>query len=417
MHYCSICTYPINHPLNLTFNKDMQCSGCQIHKEKYNINWSKRLENLKKIVLLYRNKKQNYFDCVIPVSGARDSYFTVYVAKEILKLKPFLVNYNTHYNTEIGFRNLSYLKTLHGLNYLNLTIKPQTIKKITKYTLENFGNIYWHCIAGQTVFPVQIAVKMKIPLIIWGAHQGVDQVGMYSHLDEVEMSRRYRRDHDLFNNEAEILLQKSSLKKEDLHNFIYPADKEIQDVGVKGIYLNNYFQWDSKIQNEKMIKDYSLETLVQNRTFDKYQNIDCLMHSNVHDLFKLRKFGYSIVSDHCSREIRLGRLTRKEAMYLIDYYRFKKPKYENYFCKWANIDKKKLDYFYDKFTNYDIWKKKEKKLELKEDFVSDEVKFDKNKKKKVINILNKLNYLDSSRGKKGTLYKIPKLFSKGFGNE
>ena len=68
------------------------------------------------------------------------------------------------------------------------------------------GSIYWHCIAGQTVFPVQIACKFKIPLIIWGAHQGVDQVGMFSHTDEVEMTRKYRKEHDLMGYEAEDLL-------------------------------------------------------------------------------------------------------------------------------------------------------------------------------------------------------------------
>ncbi|MEI2676960.1 MAG: hypothetical protein V9G29_03365 [Burkholderiaceae bacterium] len=67
------------------------------------------------------------------------------------------------------------------------------MKKITRATLRDFGSDYWHCLAGQTVFPVQTAVRYRIPLILWGAHQGLEQVGMYSHEDEVEMTRRHRQ--------------------------------------------------------------------------------------------------------------------------------------------------------------------------------------------------------------------------------
>jgi hypothetical protein len=89
---------------------------------------------------------------------------------------------------------------------MTLTVNPETVKKITRATIRKMGSIYWHCIAGQTVYPVQVAVKFKIPLIIWGAHQGLDQVGMFSHLDEVEMTRKYRKEHDLMGFEAEDLI-------------------------------------------------------------------------------------------------------------------------------------------------------------------------------------------------------------------
>ena len=47
-------------------------------------------------------------------------------------------------------------------------INPNVVKAITRETLQRFGNPYWHCIAGETVYPVQMAVMLKIPLIIWG---------------------------------------------------------------------------------------------------------------------------------------------------------------------------------------------------------------------------------------------------------
>ena len=113
------------------------------------------------------------------------------------------------------------------INYFD--IKPQTVKKITKATIKKMGSIYWHCIAGQTVFPVRIAYDLKFSLIIWGAHQGIDQVGMYSHHDEVEMTRKYRKEHDLLGYEAEDLLGYQGLTKSDLENFFIPQMKKLKE--------------------------------------------------------------------------------------------------------------------------------------------------------------------------------------------
>ena len=103
-------------------------------------------------------------------------------------------------------------------------VNPKKVKKITKNTLINLKNMYWHVLAGQSVFPVQTSIDYKIPLIIWGAHQGIEQVGMYSHLHNVEMTRRYRKDHDLQGLEAEDLIKSyQDINEEDIHEYIYPS--------------------------------------------------------------------------------------------------------------------------------------------------------------------------------------------------
>jgi len=173
------------------------------------------------------------------------------------------------------------------------------------------GSIYWHSIAGQTVFPVQIACKFKIPLIIWGAHQGLDQVGMFSHEDRVEMSRKYRHEHDLMGFEAEDLLNGfEGLAESEVSAFIYPDDSEVAAVGVRGVYLNNYMFWNSRLQHEAMIRSYKYESKTQTRTFDSYSNSSCWNYSDLHDFIKLIKHGFGKVLDHVSREIRLNQMTK-----------------------------------------------------------------------------------------------------------
>ncbi len=360
MKYCTRCVYPANHPLNLTFDKRGVCSGCLIHEEKDSLDWGERLQRLKMIASSYKNTSGNNYDCIVPVSGARDSYFIVHTVVKELGLRPLLVTYNKQYNTERGIRNLAYLRTIFGCDLMTFTVDPHKVKKITRATLHKMGSMYWHCIAGQTVFPVQVAVRFKIPLIIWGAHQGVDQVGMFSHTDEVEMTRRYRKDHDLMGFEAEDLVDESmNVNPDDIEPFVYPHNKEIEKVGVRGIYLNNYIRWDSKAQHEEMIRSYGYESAEQTRTFDTYNDVDCFHYSDIHDDIKFRKWGYGKVVDQVAREIRLKRLTREEGIAMIQKYQIRAPKTLRLFLDWIGMTQDGFEYQTDQHRDPHIWSQNE----------------------------------------------------------
>ena len=207
MKFCKRCLYSTDHPLGIVLDNDGICSGCRIHEEKNKLDWNFRKDKLQRLLKDYKTKKGFTYDCIVPVSGSNDSFFIMHLVKNILGLNPLMVTYNKYYNTPLGIRNLALLRSSFNSDILVQNINPLSVKKITKETLRRFGSIYWHCLAGQTVFPVQIAVKYKIPLIIWGAHQGIEQVGMFSHEDEVEMTRRYRKNHDLMGFEADDLIE------------------------------------------------------------------------------------------------------------------------------------------------------------------------------------------------------------------
>jgi N-acetyl sugar amidotransferase len=356
MKFCKRCLYSENHPLNIVFDEEGICSGCRVHEEKDLLDWVSRGEKLGKLLDGYRNQSGNNYDCIIPVSGARDSYFIVHTIKNIYGMNPLLVTYNKQYNTDVGVRNLANLRILFDCDIISLTVNPETVKKITRASIRKLGSIYWHCLAGQTVFPVQSSVRFKIPLIIWGAHQGVDQVGMFSHLDEVEMTRKYRKEHDLMGFEAEDLISEfDNINEQDIIQFKYPDDKEIERIGVRGIYLNNYIRWDSKSQHEKMIRLYDYETNEQTRTFDTYNDVDCFNYSDVHDYIKFIKHGYGKVTDHASREIRLRRMTREQGIEMVREYTSKRIKNLSLFLKWIGISENSFYYLIDQHRNKQIW--------------------------------------------------------------
>jgi N-acetyl sugar amidotransferase len=360
MRFCSRCLYGSHHPLNITFDDAGVCSGCRVHEEKDRLDWGQRADRLRGILDAYRNRSGNNYDCVVPVSGARDSYFIVHTLKHVYGMNPLLVTYNKHYNTDVGIRNLANLRIRFDSDIMTLTVNPETVKRITRATLRRLGSVYWHCLAGQTVFPVQVAVKLKIPLIIWGVHQGIDQVGMYSHLDEVEMTRKYRKEHDLMGLEAEDLIGEfDGISETDIVQYRYPDNREIERVGVRGIYLNNYIRWDSRAQHEEMIRQFGYETMPQSGTFDTYNDVDCWNYSDVHDYIKYLKHGYGKVTDHACREIRLRRMTREEGISLVPNYELRMPRNLRKFLAWLGMTENGFHYIVDQHRNPAFWARDE----------------------------------------------------------
>lgn len=317
MRFCSRCLYSEIHPLGINFDKNNICTGCRVHEEKDNLDWAVRKNKLHSMLDCYRGRNYTKYDCVVPVSGGRDSFYIVHLVKNVYGLNPLLVTYNKHYNTKAGIYNISRLRTSFGCDIFTLTINPELVRRIMRASLSLKGSFHWHVLAGQTVLPIQMAVRMNIPLIVWGAHQGIEQVGMFSHLDEVEMTRRYRKEHDLMGLEAEDLVDYGGLTERELLPFFYPSDLQIRRTGVRGIYLGNYHRWDSKSQHESMVTIHHQYQGQLNRTFDTYNDVDDMYYTNMHDLIKVYKYGYGKVVDDSCREIRFGRLTRSEAINLI----------------------------------------------------------------------------------------------------
>ena len=117
---------------------------------------------------------------------------------------------------------------------------------------------------------------------------------MFSHYDDVEMTRRYRKNHDLMGVEAENLIETSdNLKESDIFQYFYPDDYELNKNGTRGIYLGNYIRWDVKKQHELMIKLFKYKTYSFNRTMDCYDFVDSFNYMNLHDKIKLYKHGFS----------------------------------------------------------------------------------------------------------------------------
>ncbi len=352
MRYCRKCVYPENARPHIHFDEDGICSGCRAFEARTSaaskIDWNERWEALKALLSQYaaaQRKKGNPYDCIIPVSGGKDSHYQVHVIRTLLGYRPLLVSYNHSFNTALGLRNLANLIDRFDVPLVRFTTPPGAAIRLAKYMLKRVGDITWHYHAGIMTFPVQAAIQYDVPLIIWGEEGFSELVGMHNFDDQVEFTKKKRQEHSMRGIEPEDLLANPTcpLTAYELAPFMYPSDKDIDRVGVRGIYLSNYIPWDARTQTEFVIRELGFESAQErDRTFNIYAKTDCMFANGLHDYLKYLKFGYGRATDDASNEIRHGRMTRDEGVAMVEKYDHARPADMDTFLEMADMTETEL---------------------------------------------------------------------------
>lgn len=390
MDYCSKCVYPANTAIDIKIDSSGTCAGCRYFKDMENIDWESREKKLKKILDKYRNPNAPY-DCIIPVSGGKDSHYQTHLIKEVYKLKPLLVTFNHLCSPWIGIKNMYNLVDKLKVDHIRFTPNPEIVKKLMKYTLKKRGDLCWFCQTGVVTVPIQVAVNYKIPLIIWGEHGWSHLFGTKSFEDEVEFSVEERK--KLFMrglSVEEVLKDNPDIALRDLNWVIYPEQSEIDKIGVRGIYLGNYIKWNQKELTEFVVKKYGFTTRPKARTYNTYADADCHLCSGSNDYLKYLKFGYGRTTDHASQDIREGRITREEGIKLVKKYDHLRPEDLDELLKELNMTEEEFLKCVEPFRDKRVWEKNSKGEWVKKTSIDPENKVDP---KGVEKIEEKLNFV------------------------
>ena len=359
MIWCKKCVYP-EIAIDFSFDRNGICSGCRSKEQANKLNEKKSINELKNLVKKYRNNLG--YDCIIPVSGGKDSYFQTYYVKEKLKLNPLLVTYNTHNYIETGLENLKNMREVFNVDHIFFTPSLKVVKELNRIGFFAAGDPNWHCHAAITSLPFIVAVKYKIPLIFWGEH-ALDINGKNLVSEKIEFTKREREEKDLRGFRVEDFIKKSKfLKKRDVQWLFFPSDEEINNLGVRGIYIGNYVKWNG-LSNYKLAKKFGFKIPKKKfqRTYRQYSNIDDRYENGLHDYLKFIKFGYGRATDHASRDIRNGLMTRNQGIKMVKKYDSVIPDDLYYWLKYVNISEKLFWKHCDKIRDPRVWKKKNKK--------------------------------------------------------
>jgi N-acetyl sugar amidotransferase len=357
IQFCTKCVYPGVAATPLTFDQDGVCSGCRTHEEQKSVDWAARERMFRELCDDYRSRDGKRHDCLIPVSGGKDSFYQVHLLKKVYGMNPLLVTYNENNETEVGKRNIQRMKEVFGCDYINVTPSIDALKKMNRIGFRKMGDPDMHAHMGINAVPIQIAVRYGVPLIIWGEHGFMNLGGMHSYKDMVEYTARYRKEHLLRGYDWQDFVGEEGLKERDLLWAKYPDDEEIERVGIRGVFISNFFGWNQHVHTKLMVELYGFEfnPIPFDRTYARDANLNNIHDNGVHDYMKYVKFGYGRVSDHVSRDIRNGILTRDNGIALVRQYEGVVPGDLARWLDYVGMTRTEFEEITDSFRDPRVW--------------------------------------------------------------
>jgi N-acetyl sugar amidotransferase len=362
MQYCKSCVYPGSSAVPLAFEESGNCSGCRTSAQKIEIDWDFRRKRFERLIEQYSCEDGKYYDCIIPVSGGKDSYFQTHIIKEIYGLNPLLVTYHGNNYTQTGMKNLINMREVFGVDHIFFTPSIYVLKALNRLGMLMMGDMNWHAHAGIFTYPIRVAVQQNIPLMIWGEHGFMDLGGMHSYNDFVEFTYRYRHEHCLRGYEWHDFVEqahhyKEKLLEENLIAWMYPTDEEIDQVGVRGIYIANYFKWDANEHGPLMVEKYGFMESEEpfERTYRTMSNLDDMHENGIHDYMKFIKFGYGRATDHVCKDIRSNLMTREQGIEIVKKMDHIKSKDLFRWLEYVGWDEKQFDTVADSFRDPRVW--------------------------------------------------------------
>lgn len=313
--YCTRCVMPSTKP-DLSFDEEGVCNACRNYENRKSINWDQRMAELKQILDKYRSKDGSNHDCIIPVSGGKDSTFQVLKMLE-LGMNPLCVTATTDKLSDIGRYNIENIKKL-GVDYVEVSTNPVIRRKINKITLKQVGDISWPEHVTIFTVPIREAVQRNIPLLIWGENSQHEYGGPAGAVETNVLNRRWLEEFGGMNGlRVSDLHGMEGIDKRHLIEYTYPTDQDLAKVGVTGLFLGYYLPWDGP-NNAFIAQAHGMKTYptIVEGSIVSFENLDNLQ-MRIHDYFKFLKFGYDRVSDWISIYIRRNRLSREEGMNLV----------------------------------------------------------------------------------------------------
>lgn len=315
IRYCTRCVMPSTKP-DLHLDEEGVCSACRYMEHRVAVDWDKRKRELTEILDRYRSKDSSNYDCIIPVSGGKDSTYQVVRLLE-LGMNPLCVTATTCKLSNLGRNNIENIKRL-GVDYVEVTTNPVVRRKINRLALEQVGDISWPEHVAIFTIPVRAAVQYNVPLIVWGENSQNEYGGPAGAAENNVLTRRWLEEFGgLLGLRVTDLPGQSGIEPKHLIPFRYPGDEDLQRVGVTGLFLGYYLPWDG-YTNALIAQGHGFTTYQKTveGSIVNYENLDN-HHTGIHDYFKFLKFGFGRATDLACLHIRRGRLSRHDGLELV----------------------------------------------------------------------------------------------------
>jgi len=369
MKWCQSCILPDSRP-NLEIGDDGACNACRSHGNRPTIDWAAREQAFADLVRNVKSRSTGY-DCLIPVSGGKDSTWQVVKAMEY-GLKPLAATWRTPGRTRIGQQNLDNLISL-GVDHIDYAVNPKIESLFLRKAFERFGTPAIPMHMGLYNMQLTLAVRFGIPLVLWGENSA-DEYGSSDDCSArgFQLTEEWLAKYGVTHGTTPDDWIDDQLTQVDLTPYFRPTGNQLNEAGVLGAFLGYYFPWDPQTSLDAAEKQGFKRRAEGAKTgYWDYADIDDDFIS-IHHFLKWYKFGFTRLFDNLSIEIRNGRLEREEAISIIVETGEQTPHEDiEAFCKFVGIDKKRFFEIVEKFRNPDIWVKIDGTWTIRDFLVSD----------------------------------------------
>lgn len=343
MRKCAKCLLPETQE-TINYNDQGVCNVCLQHTyKKEKINWAEREKQFVTLLDQYRGKHQ--YDCIIPFSGGKDSTFTVYEMVKRFKVKPLVVSFDHSFFRSRTLENNDRTMAKLGVDYLKFKPSWKVIKAVMLESLKRKGDFCWHCHTGCFAYPMQMALRYKVPLLVWG-EPSAEYTAYYGYSDEEEVDeKRFNRFTNLGITADDMvgMLKDPSITLRDLEPFRFPDIKELKALGVRSVCMGSYIPWDVKRQSDIIKKELGWKgTEVEGipPQYD-YEKVECMMQG-IRDYLKFIKRGFGRTAHLMSLDLRNDRISVEEASKLIKEYDGKRPASLDIFLQFLGINEEEF---------------------------------------------------------------------------
>ncbi len=355
MKYCKRCVMP-DTKKGILFDEQGVCSACRSNEIKRTIDWDARAKELALLCDSLRGTNGNGYDCVIPVSGGKDSMYQAWMMKEVYKMNVLCVCVVPHIQTSEGIANLNTLVSSLNVDLIRVSVKPETIRKLRRKAFLVRGEPNWaeHLVVFSAV--ARMAYMYHVPLVVWGEDISVEfggtnakRVATAENLVENDLIRGHGI-QDFFDEE---------ITDRDVYFYKHPDKEELKKRNIKSIYLGYFHFWDGYKNYLKARELGFIGRRAGNLSGNhlNYDNIDEKL-CEINIWLKFIKFGFWRPTDQCCYQIWNGRMTRDEAVKIVNKNQYEFPK--EYFKEFLHFHHLTKDQFWEtveKYRNQDIWHK------------------------------------------------------------
>ena len=352
--FCRKCTISNQRP-RITFDEDNVCSACNYAEYKRTkVDWNLREEEL--VELCDKHRKSNgEYDVIVPCSGGKDGSFVAHQLKYKYGMNPLAVTWAPLKATAIGRDNLDAF-IASGFNHILGTPNPQVTRKLTELSFKHLGDPFQPFIYGQTNYPLHMAVKHDIQLIMYGENGEVEYGGDSQNAFRPDRSVEDQDKH-YFSGLPPQFWTEHGVSLTDLKPFMSPKFDEIKQNKTKIHFFGYYKFWDPQ-ENFYYCHEHTgfqPNTERNEGTFSKYASLDDKI-DGFHYYLSYIKFGIGRTTADAAHEIRDGKITREEGIALVKRYDHEFPKkYYQEFLEYCSITDEEVHEVIDSWRSDHLW--------------------------------------------------------------